>query len=315
MIYGYLRVSSDEQDVNNQKLGVDSFAQAKNFHIDEYIKDEGVSGGKDPSKRKLGPLLEKLQKGDVLICSEISRLGRDLYMVMDILHHCMEVGCVIYTVKDKFVLGDDIQSKVLAFAFGLSAEIERQMIRQRTTEGLRLRVKLGILLGRPPKGACKNLFRILTDEQKEQIVFQYKLGVPGRKIAENLGIDRNTIDRFIVMDGHYQGSMDALERKKKMIEKLERQVKQNKEAYRVYKLENEKYDPANFTSEERERVKNYVIADLTIPEIHKKFDSKYTYQQVYDYFIADVELNNLYREHAQKILLAKFGKRKDKHAS
>ena len=97
MIYGYLRVSSDEQDVNNQKLGVDSFAQAKNFQIDEYIKDEGVSGGKDPSKRKLGPLLEKLQKGDVLICSEISRLGRDLYMVMDILHHCMEVGCVIHT--------------------------------------------------------------------------------------------------------------------------------------------------------------------------------------------------------------------------
>lgn len=313
MIYGYLRVSSDEQDVNNQKLGVDSFAQAKNFHIDEYIKDEGVSGGKDPSKRKLGPLLEKLQNGDVLICSEISRLGRDLYMVMDILHHCMEVGCIIYTVKDKFVLGDDIQSKVLAFAFGLSAEIERQMIRQRTTEGLRLRVKLGILLGRPPVGAGKKLFRTLTDEQKEQIIFQYKLGVPGRRIAQNLGIDRNTIDRFIVMSGNYQG--DDLGRKKKMIEKMERQVEQNKNAYRVYKLENENYDPANFSTEERELVKNCVIADLAIPEIHKRFEDKFTYQQVYDYFISDIELNNLYREHAQKILLAKFGKRKDKHAS
>lgn len=132
MIYGYLRVSSDEQDVNSQKQGVDKFASDKGWVIEKYITDEGVSGGKDPDKRNLGPLLKLLQKGDVIISSEISRLGRDLYMVMDILHFCMERGCIIYTVKDKFVLGDDIQSKVLAFAFGLSAEIERQMIRQRT---------------------------------------------------------------------------------------------------------------------------------------------------------------------------------------
>ena len=149
MIYGYLRVSSDEQDVNSQKQGVEQFAKDRNWNIDKYITDEGVSGGKDPDKRNLGPLLQLLNKDDVIICSEISRLGRDLYMVMDILHYCMEKGCIIYTVKDKFVLGDDIQSKVLAFAFGLSAEIERQMIRQRTKEGLRLRMKLGVLVGRP----------------------------------------------------------------------------------------------------------------------------------------------------------------------
>ena len=118
MIYGYLRVSSDEQDVNSQKQGVDKFAAERGWTIGKYITDEGVSGGKDPDKRNLGPLLNIIQKGDVIISSEISRLGRDLYMVMDILHFCMERGCVIYTVKDKFVLGDDIQSKVLAFAFG-----------------------------------------------------------------------------------------------------------------------------------------------------------------------------------------------------
>ena len=117
MIYGYLRVSSDEQDVNSQKQGVEQFAKDRSWNIDKYITDEGVSGGKDPDKRNLGPLLQLLNKDDVIICSEISRLGRDLYMVMDILHYCMEKGCIIYTVKDKFVLGDDIQSKVLAFAF------------------------------------------------------------------------------------------------------------------------------------------------------------------------------------------------------
>lgn len=149
MIYGYLRVSSDDQDVNSQKQGVDKFAEEHNYIIDEYISDEGVSGGKDPDKRKLGPLLQKLKEKDIVIASEISRLGRDLFMVMDILHFCMKQGVVIYTVKDRFTLGNDIQSKVLAFAFGLSAEIERQMIRQRTTEGLRRRMMLGVLLGRP----------------------------------------------------------------------------------------------------------------------------------------------------------------------
>ena len=189
MIYGYLRVSSDEQDVNSQKQGVEKFAAEKGWSIDEYITDEGVSGGKDPDKRNLGPLLKLVKKEDVIISSEISRLGRDLYMVMDILHFCMDRGCVIYTVKDKFVLGDDIQSKVLAFAFGLSAEIERQMIRQRTKEGLKLRMKLGVLLGRPI-GCLSSTYKI--DEYKEKIIEQYNWGVPLRRIALNFGIDRNT---------------------------------------------------------------------------------------------------------------------------
>ena len=198
MIYGYLRVSSDEQDVNSQKQGVEQFAKDKGWTIDEYITDEGVSGGKDPDKRNLGPLLKKLQKGDIVIASEISRLGRDLFMVMDILHFCMEKECVIHTVKDRFTLGDDIQSKVLAFAFGLAAEIERQMIRQRTKEGLKLRMKMGVLVGRPylenqdegysPNSAvCKKL-----TENKDMVIQQFKWGVPFRRLATNFDVDRNT---------------------------------------------------------------------------------------------------------------------------
>ena len=117
MIYGYLRVSSDEQDVNNQKQGVVKFAEQHEWKIEAYITDEGISGTKDPSKRALGKLLKKVKKGDIIICSEISRLGRNLLMIMSILQQLMKKGAMLYTVKDNYVLGDNIQSTVLAFAF------------------------------------------------------------------------------------------------------------------------------------------------------------------------------------------------------
>ena len=136
MIYGYLRVSSDEQDVNNQKQGVVKFAEQHEWKIESYITDEGISGTKDPSKRALGKLLKKVKKGDIIICSEISRLGRNLLMIMSILQQLMKKGAMLYTVKDNYVLGDNIQSTVLAFAFGLAAQIERDMISMRTKEAL-----------------------------------------------------------------------------------------------------------------------------------------------------------------------------------
>ena len=117
MIYGYLRVSTDMQDKNSQKQGVDEFATKKGWKIDEYITDEGVSGGKDPSKRNLGPLLDLVKKGDIIISSEISRLGRDLYMVMDILHFCMEKGvCDIYS-EGQFHFGRRYSEQGFGFCF------------------------------------------------------------------------------------------------------------------------------------------------------------------------------------------------------
>lgn len=281
MIYGYLRVSSDEQDINSQKQGVEKFAKDKGWTIDEYITDEGVSGGKDPDKRNLGPLLKKLKKDDIIIASEISRLGRDLYMVMDILHFAMEQGCIIYTVKDRFILGDDIQSKVLAFAFGLSAEIERQMIRQRTKEGLRLRVKMGILLGRPPMTKLENPISDLS-EKKEQVIEQYKWGVPERRLAENFNVDRNTIARWL----HRWG------------------VKHSKYIERLDKEENAKptiYKGGNFEIVEdidKAQLRKLIECDLTIPQIAEQF-SEYSYDQIYDTIYCDKELNPLYRKHGQ----------------
>lgn len=287
MIYGYLRVSSDDQDVNSQKQGVEQFAKEKGWTIEKYITDEGVSGGKDPSKRNLGPLLNNLKEKDILIASEISRLGRDLYMVMDILHHCMKVGCVIYTVKDRFVLGDDVQSKVLAFAFGLSAEIERQMIRQRTAEGLKLRMKMGVLLGRPI--GAKTAEDVLCDnETKQRVIEQYNWGVPERRLAENFNVDRNTITRWL----HRWGIKHSA-----FIEKQERQ----KESERTNKYKDEDYSTVVFSDEERKQVLGLISCDLTLPQIADTL-TQYTYEQIYDTFMCDKELNELYRKHGQRKL-------------
>ena len=279
MIYGYLRVSSDEQDVNSQRQGVEQFATDHGWSIDNYITDEGVSGGKDPDKRNLGPLLKQIKKGDVIICSEISRLGRDLYMVMDILHFCMEQGCIIYTVKDKFVLGDDIQSKVLAFAFGLSAEIERQMIRQRTKEGLRLRMKLGILVGRPI-GRLSDSVKL--DPVKEQVIEQYNWGVPLRRLAKNFNVDRNTLSRTL-------GRWGVMKTKEWV--KNEREIR--REQSRRYKDE-----PYKVVELNRDIWRELILNDYTIPEIAESFPG-YSYEQVYDTILCDAEFNPLYREHGQ----------------
>lgn len=278
MIYGYLRVSSDEQDVNSQKQGVDNFAKEKGWTIDQYITDEGVSGGKDPSKRNLGPLLKMVKPKDVIISSEISRLGRDLYMVMDILHFCMERECVIYTVKDKFVLGDDIQSKVLAFAFGLSAEIERQMIRQRTKEGLKLRMKMGVLLGRPAGRTSSSVI----DAHKEKIIEQYNWGVPLRRIATNFNVDRNTLDRAL-------GRWKVVETKAYL--KAQNLIRKEKDL--LYKEEN--YKIVNI---DRNKLRTLIEQDLAIPQIAEVF-TEYTYEQVYDTILCDEEWNSLYRKHGQ----------------
>lgn len=288
MIYGYLRVSSDEQDVNAQKQGVDKFATDKGWKIDKYITDEGVSGGKDPDKRNLGPLLKLLEKDDVIISSEISRLGRDLYMVMDILHFCMERGCVIYTVKDKFVLGDDIQSKVLAFAFGLSAEIERQMIRQRTKEGLRLRMKMGVLVGRPI-GRESSTHKL--DSEKEKVLEQFKWGVPIRRMAKNFSVDRNTMARFLVRAGAYDIDPNNAELKKIKLQA-------DKEKNRQRNLLSYKEEGWKCVNIDRNKMVELIMNGFTIPQIAEKMP-EYSYEQIYDTILCDSEFNNIYRKHGQ----------------
>jgi DNA invertase Pin-like site-specific DNA recombinase len=193
MTYGYLRVSTDKQDENNQRHGVEEKARKMCVEVDEYIIDFGVSGAKEPEKRKLGALLDKLQPGDVLIASELSRLGRSLYMVMRILEHCLKREVEVITVKDNYELGNNIQSKVLAFAFGLAAEIERDLISQRTKEALDRKRKEGMMVGRPQgsKTGCRKL-----KPYHEKIVECLKDGLSYSAMAKTIGINRNTIKAY-----------------------------------------------------------------------------------------------------------------------
>ena len=195
MIYGYIRVSSDKQTVENQRFEIERFCKMDNMCIDGWI-EETISGTKNYNKRQLGVLLKKVEKDDIIICSELSRLGRNLFMIMEILNICMMKECRVWTIKDNYRLGDDIQSKVLAFAFGLSAEIERNLISQRTKESLaRLKAegkKLGRKIGKRNKQ--KNAKCVA---KHDYIVRHYLNGESVPEIAKKIKVARGTLYRYM----------------------------------------------------------------------------------------------------------------------
>jgi DNA invertase Pin-like site-specific DNA recombinase len=194
MIYGYIRVSTDAQDCANQKIGIEAFAQQKMLRIDKWIEDQGVSGVKDPSKRNLGKLMKVLKTGDHVIASEISRLGRELYMVFRILEFFSKKGILLDTVKDNYHLDDSITSKVLAFAFGMAAQIERDMISKRTKEGLEARRRQGVLMGRPI-GATSKTKKLDEKEQRVKELLKNNISYAG--IARILRVNRLTVSNLV----------------------------------------------------------------------------------------------------------------------
>ncbi|MBT3193888.1 MAG: recombinase family protein, partial [Verrucomicrobia bacterium] len=146
--YAYVRVSTERQDRENQRFEILKFADERKWMIGEWC-EETVSGTKRYTDRLLGRLIDKLQKEDTLVVTEISRLGRSLMEIMTILNLLLERQVHVFTCKERFELGDNINSKILAFAFGLAAEIERQLISQRTKESLARLKAAGKKLGRP----------------------------------------------------------------------------------------------------------------------------------------------------------------------
>ena len=193
MIYAYVRVSTDKQTLENQEFEIKNFCTREKIDIDKWVM-ETISGTKSFEKRKLGKLLKRLKKGDILICSEISRLGRNLLQIMTILNICLNKEAQVWTIKDNYRLGTDIQSKVLAFAFGLSAEIERNLISQRTKEAL-ARIKAdGKHLGRPHGFVT---MKRKLDGKNKQLVGLLEKNVPKTQIAKMLGIERSLIYTFL----------------------------------------------------------------------------------------------------------------------
>lgn len=193
MIYGYIRVSTDKQTVENQRYEINSFCERHEMVINKWI-EETISGSKKVDDRKLGKLLKKMKKGDILICSELSRLGRNLLMIMGILNECMNRDIQVWTIKDNYRLGSDINSKVLAFAFGLSAEIERNLISQRTKEALARKKAEGVILGRP-KGRKSSKTKLTGQEKKIQELLDKKVSYSA--IGRILGVHRLTVSSFV----------------------------------------------------------------------------------------------------------------------
>lgn len=191
MIYGYIRVSTEQQNLENQKHEISTFAANNNLLIDKWV-EEKISSRKPLKERKLGKLIKKLGKGDILISTEISRLGRNLLEVMGILQDCLDKECQVWTLKENYRLGADIQSKLLAFAFSFSSEVERKLISDRTRESLK-RVKAeGKRLGRP-KGSTYRKLKRKHNKIKELLEKQ----VPKAQIARLLGCNWNTLNRYV----------------------------------------------------------------------------------------------------------------------
>ena len=196
-IYAYIRVSSNAQLLEHQEFEIKKFSKSQNIKVDKWV-EEKISSRKPLNKRQLGQLLKGLKEGDILITSEISRLGRSLLEVMHILETCLNKNCQVWTIKENYRLGNDIQSKVMAFAFGLAAEIERQLISQRTKSSLANIRASGKKLGRPPKAESKKL-KLAKNTRRIQKLLQK--GLSKSQIARILSVNRSTLRRFLVREG------------------------------------------------------------------------------------------------------------------
>ena len=192
-VIGYLRVSSSKQTLQHQKYELEQFTKRNNITINEWV-EETISSRKPLNKRKLGQLLDELQEGDILIAAEISRLGRSLLEVMQILETCLNKNCQVWTIKENYKLGNDIQSKVMAFAFGLAGEIERQLISQRTKASLDNIRATGKRLGRPFSAQSKKL-KLSKNTKKVKNLLD--MGVSKYKIAQIMQVRRSTVARFV----------------------------------------------------------------------------------------------------------------------
>lgn len=192
MVIAYLKISTGKQLLANQQDEISRFAKSKNLTVDRWVT-ETVSGRKAQKERKLGPLLKKLKAGDTLIVTELSRLSRTLTDIMAIMGLCLEKNITLYSTKDGYAFDDSINSKVLCFAFGLVAEIERNLISMRTKEALALRKAEGIQLGRRTGSYTK--LNLLLDN-KDDIVDMVKRGASIARVCHHYGVSRDTFNNF-----------------------------------------------------------------------------------------------------------------------
>ena len=194
MFYGYIRVSTQEQNLENQKRAI-----SEKYKIKKWI-EEKKSGTVDFHKRNLGKLINQLNEGDVLVVTEISRLGRSLNMIFEIIKELQNKQVRVIAIKNNFDLNpqkkNDITSQVLMFAFGLSAQIERDLISERTKQGLIVAKSKGKVIGRR-KGEM--IYNVKLRKYQREIMRDYKGGMSINAIAIKYHVTWVTAKRFITI--------------------------------------------------------------------------------------------------------------------
>ena len=196
MIYGYIRVSTSSQTTENQKIQIKNYCREKRLRKVQWIA-ETISGTKEPSKRKLGDLLTQVKEGDIIVCTEISRLGRSMIMIMNVLEECIQKKAKVIAIKENFQLDNSIACKALMFAFGLSAEIERTLISERTKAGLERARKNGKRIGRQ-KGEKPHRFKLTP--YKAKIKRYIKEGHTIYSMAKEFGVKWITMKNFVTVN-------------------------------------------------------------------------------------------------------------------
>lgn len=192
-VYAYLRVSTDAQDAANQKRGVSEYCAARQWPV-AYVEDT-ASGKKPWREREVGRLLDRMQRGDVLVVAEISRLGRSTLQVLELMAYAGERGLSIHVVKGSMVLDGSAQSKMFATMHALFAEIERDFIVARTREALQRRKAEGLPMGRPT-GPGKKL---MLDSRAAEIDRLMDVKVPKRVIARAVGCSPQTLHNWLAV--------------------------------------------------------------------------------------------------------------------
>ena len=193
MVIAYIRVSTQEQSYQGQRHEIELWSRQNRISVDKWV-EEKVSGLRNIQERTLGKVIGKMKEGDLLVCTELSRLGRNMMMVMSILNLCSEKNIRIKSIKDKFELSDSLHSKIIAFAFSLAAEIERNLIAERTREALAAKKAEGIKLGRP---CGKSRERQRYDRMRGDVFRMLDQKKTRKEIADRIGIHPNTLSRYL----------------------------------------------------------------------------------------------------------------------
>lgn len=196
----YLRISTTDQDLEKNKADILHLANDKNLGQVEFV-EEAVSGTVSWKKRKIAPIVDRLQKGDNLIVSELSRIGRSMLEIMQVLSIAMEKGVHIYAVKGDWKLDDSLQSKIMAMVFSMAAEIERDLISKRTKEALRAKKAAGVKLGRP-RGTGKSKL----DKYRTEIEGMLNNGSTQKFIARKYGTTEANFSLWMKKHGLKRGN-------------------------------------------------------------------------------------------------------------